>query len=106
MFSVLTCEVPSIDNGVSDPVTGDNVDFGSSYTITCNSGFTYAATGSVSGSCEEDGNFSDPIPACESKIFIVFQYCIQIWSTHLIRFMFTLYVLLTFSIMNRYYLFL
>ena len=73
-ISAITCEVPSVIGGIADPVEGSTIDYGSTYSISCNTGYAVGSTGDTSGSCQEDGTFADPTPICDSKLILVFNH--------------------------------
>ena len=71
-FSVITCEVPEVTNGLADPIAGETGDYGTAYTVTCNEGYQLVDDESDSGNCASDGSFASPAPECERKsIFLV-----------------------------------
>ena len=61
--SVNTCSKPSIANGVVSPES-DTVDFGSEYTVACNTGYTASSTEAMS--CTAGGTL-DAEHMCDSK---------------------------------------
>ena len=62
--------MPDVENGVADPVTGGTGDWGTTYSVTCNTGYKLTNDIAESGTCETDENFGGDVPACESKILI------------------------------------
>ena len=63
MFSVNTCDKPSISDGSVTP-SDTTVDYEATYAVTCNTGFTIA--GSSTMSCGAGGDF-DQTPTCQGK---------------------------------------
>ena len=63
MFSVNTCDKPSISDGSVNP-SDATVDYEAIYAVTCNTGFTIS--GSSTMTCGADGAF-DQTPTCQGK---------------------------------------
>ena len=64
----MTCTVPAVTDGTANPTVGNEGNYGTAYTVTCDTG--YELTGGMSdesGACGTDGNFASPAPTCESK---------------------------------------
>ena len=66
-FSEITCPQPN--NVVNGVVAVPTVTFGSTYTVTCDSG--YELTGSSSRQCIESGYWDGQEPYCQGKLMIL-----------------------------------
>ena len=75
IFSGITCLVPVVYNGVADPVAGTTGDYGSTYSIQCNTGYQPGSAIDTSGSCGDNVSFNAPEPICESKLPLIISLC-------------------------------